>query len=114
MLKGSFSGVFYEYMSPAVVIYSTCLFLLAKYMLADNDFFNNQWYSKCIVLMSKYSLAIYMFHEFILILIQKFGINPTMCNPIMAVPFIASGIYIITFFTIHLSAKIPFFRKNMM
>lgn len=112
--QGSMTELFYDYMSPTVVLYSACLFLLAKIIFSKNHYFNSSWYSTPIVLMSKYSLAIYMFHEFILIFIQKLGINPTLFHPLIAVPAIAIGIYLSSFLAIHACAKIPFFRKNMM
>lgn len=112
--QGCLTEIYYDYISPMVVIYSACLFLIFKRLFANNDYYNHQCYSKYIVLMSKYSLAIYMCHEFILIPIQKFGINPTISNPIISVPSIALGIYTITFILIHTLAKVSFFRKTMM
>ena len=112
--QGCLTEIYYDYISPMVVIYSACLFLIFKRLFANNDYYNHQCYSKYIVLMSKYSLAIYMCHEFILIPIQKFGINPTISNPIVSVPSIALGIYTITFILIHILAKVSFFRKTMM
>lgn len=101
-------------MSPAVVVLSSCIFIIAKQLFDSNDFFYSRWYSKYIVLMSKYSLAIYMFHEFILILIYKLGVNPTLFNSLLSVPLIALGIYVVTFISIHIMAKFSFFKNNMM
>lgn len=112
--KGSLTEIFYEYMSPAVVVLSSCIFIIAKQLFDSNDFFYSRWYSKYIVLMSKYSLAIYMFHEFILILIYKLGVNPTLFNSLLSVPLIALGIYVVTFISIHIMAKFSFFKNNMM
>lgn len=112
--QGCLTDLFYNYMSPAVVVYSVCLFLLAKNLYSDNHCVSNYWYSMLVVLMSKYSLAIYMFHEFILIFVQKIGVNPTMAHPMVSVPTIAVGIYISSFVVIHVCAKISLFRKYMM
>lgn len=112
--KGSLTELFYSYLSPTVVLYSACLFLLAKMHFTDNYTLNTRWYSNLIVLMSKYSLAIYMFHEFILIFAQKIGVDPNMVHPLISVPTIAVGIYISSFVVIHVCAKIAFFRNYMM
>lgn len=111
---GDLTESFYDYLSPAVVLYSSCLYLLAKILLQTDSSHYNRWYSKPIVLMSKYSLGIYMFHEFVLILVQKFGVNPTMCHPLIAVPVIAIGIYFSSFLVIHICSKLPVFKKYMM
>ncbi len=111
---GHTSEIFYDYLSPTVVIYSICVFILTKTYIINNNYnFSNQ-FRKIITLMSKYSLAIYMFHVFILILIQKFGINPSICNPLISIPIITIVIYIISFLTIHLCSKISYFKKYMM
>lgn len=64
--------------------------------------------------MSKYSLAIYMFHEFLLIFIQKLGVNPMICPSLVSIPIIAFVIYVISFLIIHIMSAIPMFRKFMM
>lgn len=102
------SEIFYNYLSPIVVIYSVCVFVLFKILFANG---NN---CKLITLMSKYSLAIYMFHEFILIFIQKLGIDPSIANPILSIPFIAIVVYSISFIIIHIFSKINIFKKYMM
>lgn len=112
--QGCLTELFYNYMSPAIAVYSVCIFLLAKNLYSDNHSVSNYWYSKPVVLMSKYSLAIYMFHEFILIFVQKIGVNPTVAHPMISLPTIALGIYVSSFVVIHVCAKNSIFRKYMM
>lgn len=67
-----------------------------------------------IVDMSKYSLGIYMFHEFILILLLQFDICYNIINPLLAIPFVSIVIYIISFLVIHLCAKNTIFKRYLL
>lgn len=90
------SEIFYNYLSPLVLVYSICIFILAKTCLADKNYSPKNQNYNIIFLMSKYSLAIYMFHEFLLIFIQKLGVNPMICPSLVSIPIIAFVIYVIS------------------
>jgi surface polysaccharide O-acyltransferase-like enzyme len=67
---GHFSGLFYNYLSPNVILSASSLFLLVK------DFKIKQKYiSKIIYFASKYSYGIYLSHVFVFSLMAKYDIS---------------------------------------
>lgn len=106
------SELYYNYLNPLVVVYSTLVFLMAR-ILFDKQMNANKM-NDLIVDMSKYSLGIYMFHEFILILLLQFDICYNIINPLLAIPFVSIVIYIISFLVIHLCAKNTIFKRYLL
>lgn len=112
--SGRTSELFYGYHSPLVVLYSVCMFVVTKLLFKESGYWNSLRISSFIQLMSKYSLSIYMLHVPVLILIQKFGIKPSVHYPIITTLTIAIGIYLVSFLTIHICSKSVVFRRYMM
>ncbi len=104
--RGHFVGVFYENISPNVVLASAGLMLLVK---------NTKLKSKALILMrnniTKRSYGIYLIHILVLDYFSFQGIYWTMCYPLISIPVLIVLIFTTSFIIIYLLNKIPFIGK---
>lgn len=110
---GFLCQVYYDYMNPFVVLYSSCVFLLCRLGFEDNRERSKRVLSG-FERMSKYSLAIYMFHMFVIVLFLQIDLNYRFLNPWISIPLLSVMIYAISFGVVFIGERIPFFKKYMM
>ncbi|HLA54679.1 MAG TPA: acyltransferase family protein [Flavobacterium sp.] len=101
--EGKFEGLFYNYLTPNVLLLSIGIFLFFK-----NHGIANAAFIKIRNIISKYSYGIYLVHVLVLMLAAKLGVDGTMTNPIIAIPattLICLGISLSIIYSI---SKLPF------
>jgi surface polysaccharide O-acyltransferase-like enzyme len=99
--NGKFSELFYNYLSPNIILLSVGVFLLFKSARFNNIFINN-----VLNIVSKYSYGIYLIHVFILFLLSKIGLTGIFINSIIAIPLVTLLCFSISLVTIFLLNKI--------
>lgn len=101
--KNAFSGYFYNYLSPNVLLSSVGVFLILKQIEIKNNTIK-----KLILFFSSQSFGIYLVHVLILTLLSKFGINWIFTNPIISIPITSLICFSLSSLTIYLIRKIKF------
>jgi surface polysaccharide O-acyltransferase-like enzyme len=92
-------GLLHSYLTPNIALLSVGVFLFIK-----NNFYrkNNIFY-----LISKHSFGIYLIHIFILIFLNKLGINGKLFSPAFGIPFTSLLCLLISFIAIFSINKVP-------
>lgn len=98
-----FSHVFYEYLSPNVLLLAVGVFLFIKNMEIENKTF-----LRIIVLISRHCYGIYLIHIMVLNFMNKIGLNCDFINPILATPLTVIICLLISFIIISILNKIPY------
>jgi hypothetical protein len=104
-LNSKFSELFYNYLSPNIILLSIGIFLLFKNMK-----FNNFHINKFLGIISKYSYGIYLIHVFVLFFLNKIGLNGIFINPLIGIPFVTLICFFISFGIIYFLNKIKFLK----
>ena len=88
--EGIFSGYFYGYLSPNVIIMSGVAFVFLKYLIETNNIFRNPRLLSILHSFSSASLGIYLVHAIFLDLLSKGDLGFTLSgfagNPIYSIP----------------------------
>ena len=95
----------YEY--PNIVLFSVAVMVFAKGFLSKCQ--GIKTYSLFITMLSKCTFGIYLLHLLLLKLLYRFGINMTICHPILSIPLIALIVFVIGFAATWLLKKVPLF-----
>jgi len=102
--QNSFSGIFYSYNYPNVIISSIGIFLLFKKLNIKNLLLK-----KIILLISKYSYGIYLAHAFVIIILDRyFSISWSLMNPIFGICITSILCLFFSILISHSIHKIPF------
>lgn len=101
--NNEFSGYFYGYLTPNVILSSVGIFLLFKKYRIENSIMK-----KIISFLSDESFGIYLVHILILTLLNNIGINWTFTNPIISIPITALICIILSSLIIYLIRKIKY------
>jgi surface polysaccharide O-acyltransferase-like enzyme len=99
-LRGTFDNIFYQYLSPNVILASCGVFLLFK----DIPFMDN----KILSFISKYSYGIYLSHILIIRLIHFIGLTQFTVHPVIAVPLISLLCLSIAAPLVWITSKLPY------
>ncbi len=101
--QNNFDDLFYEYLTPNVLIVSVGIFLLFK------DFVKFGAKTTNIVLFfSKYSYGTYLIHVLVLWALAKFSISYAFVNPIIGIPITSVLCFVVSTFIIFGINKLPF------
>lgn len=100
---GKFNYLFYDYLTPNVLLVSIGLFVLFK-----NLNYNNTKLKIIYNFISKYSYGIYLVHVLILTILSKFGIEWDFINPIFAIPIKTFMCLFISGIIVYLVNKLPY------
>lgn len=102
------SLVFYEPISPTIVLYSSSIFMMGRFA----TFRLSPRIKRVRDLISSYTFGIYLSHALILTILDDpdFGINLNykFCNPIISIPLTALVTFSLAFLLVWLISKIPF------
>lgn len=98
--NNEFSGYFYGYLTPNVLLSSIGVFLILKSFIIKNKRIKN-----LIAFLSNKSFGIYLVHILILTLLNKIGINWKFANPIISIPVTSVICILISSLTIYLLQK---------
>lgn len=113
--KGVFSGYFYEYQSPNVVVASAAAFVLIKYLIENNTFFHRPPILSVMQSLSSASLGIYFVHTTFLYLLKSGDLGFTLYgfigNPIYTIPATAMTAFFLSYITIVVIKKIPLLNR---
>ena len=101
--NNKFSGYFYEYLSPNVLITSIGVFLIFK-----NLKFKNRIFKRILRFISEHSFGIYLVHILVLSLLNKFGITYHFTHPIISVPILTILCLTLSSLLIYLLRKLKF------
>ena len=101
MRAGQFSGIFYQYLTPNVVLLSGGIFVLVKY-------FSGEKTSPAVTFISRYSYGIYLVHVLVLDVLQKSGIDWQLLTPIAGILITAVLCLPITLGLVWLLSKLPY------
>ncbi len=80
---GSFSSVFYKYLSPNVLMVSIGVFLIMRTVSISNVRLN-----KVLSFISSNSFGIYLVHVLVLYFLRMVGVDWTIFNPLVSVPLV--------------------------
>jgi surface polysaccharide O-acyltransferase-like enzyme len=102
--EGKFSGAFYDFLSPNVILLSLSIFLLVKYLVTRFSFTTNQSLLSIIGSVSAASLGIYLIHPIFLDLIQMappgLWLNTWEKEPAYSVPVTGLAVFLFSYATI--------------
>lgn len=103
--------LFYEPLSPTVVLLSSSVFLLARFTVVKWPV----WLKKTRDIICAYTFGIYLAHALILDILgdpdYKMNINWQLCNPSVSIPVTAIVCFTLTLLLVYLISKIPFVGK---
>ncbi|MCI5137194.1 MAG: hypothetical protein D3922_01985 [Candidatus Electrothrix sp. AR1] len=113
--EGTFSGYFYGYLSPNVVVLSAATFLLIKYSVIKVRVLSSEWFLSIIRSISSASLGIYLIHVVFRYLLMKgdlgFTLNGFQGHPIFSIPLTAVTIFFLSYVSIYILRQIPVLKK---
>lgn len=109
LMNGKASHLFFDYLSPNVMIMSVSLFVYLKDIFIKRDFSKSQII--LISFLSRYSLGIYLIHIFYINVFARFQFTTELFNPIFSVIIISFVVYLVSLFTIYLISKVSMIRK---
>ncbi|WP_417888211.1 acyltransferase [Zunongwangia sp.] len=101
--KNEFSGYFYGYLTPNVLLSSIGIFLILKNLKIKSNKIK-----RVILFISNESFGIYLVHVLTLTLLSKVGINWQFTNPIMSIPITTLICILISTLIIYLIRKIKY------
>ena len=101
--NNEFSGYFYGYLTPNVLLSSIGVFLILK-----NSTIKNKAIKNLILFLSNQSFGIYLVHILVLTLLNKIGINWQFLNPIISIPITSIICLIISSLIIYLIRKVKY------
>ena len=102
------STIMYEPLGPFIVLFSSGLFLLARMTL----FSLPKSLKKARDLVGGFSLGIYLCHAMFLSLMHdNWDIDYQIFNPVLSIPLIASGCFVLSFLLVFIISKVPFVGK---
>jgi surface polysaccharide O-acyltransferase-like enzyme len=103
LYKSVFDGVFYDYLTPNVLMISVGLFIFIK-----NYNFTKNKINSIFNIVGKYCYGIYLVHVLVLNILYQFGITWNFTNPIIAIPIITFICFFISGIIIFLVNKLPY------
>lgn len=103
---GKFSGYYYKYLTPNVVLTSMGVFLFIKNLKVDNLKIN-----PLIQFISSKTFGIYLIHILVLGGLTTFGIDYQISHPIISIPIVALLIFVISLIAVTIMQKIPFVKN---
>ncbi|MFA9189946.1 acyltransferase family protein [Flavobacterium sp. FZUC8N2.13] len=104
--QGNVYTIFYDYLSPNVIIEAIGVFLFFK-----SFSFQNTKLESLIDIVSKHSYGIYLSHVLMLTILYKLGITYSFINPFIAIPLTSILCMILSLSFIVLLKKVPFINS---
>jgi surface polysaccharide O-acyltransferase-like enzyme len=101
--KNEYSSMFYECLTPNILLFAMGLFILIK----DKDI-TNRMLVKIRNFICKYSYGIFLVHVLVLFLIDNFGITWDFINPILGIPATVLICLTISSGIVYVINKLPF------
>lgn len=101
--KGIGYTVFYEYLTPNVMVMSFGVFIFFKEYVGRIEFSNDM--IEKIKLLSALSFVIYLVHDAVRVSFESIGIDSLTMNPIIGVPIVSVLIYFVSFLIAYLLRK---------
>lgn len=94
IVEGNAKSMFYEYLTPNVMIMSFSVFVFFKEFISNINIKEN--WIKIIMLLSKLSFFIYLIHDAVMTLILKTRLEVLLDTPFIGIPILSLVIYIIS------------------
>jgi surface polysaccharide O-acyltransferase-like enzyme len=82
----SYSGIYYDYLSINVVVFTLGVFLLVK-----NTTINNGIINKIIKFISDHSFGVYLAHVLVLVIFDRNGLDLSVASPWISIPLITTS-----------------------
>lgn len=94
---------------PGMFFWGASIFVFFRYRFADLKLSKSKL--NFLLLLSKLSFGIYLVHDFIITLLERFGITTLSYNVFISVPLNSLAVFAISFAIVYIISKIPFLNK---
>jgi len=112
---GFFTGYYYGYLAPNVVLLTVAIFVLIKYIVTTVDVFSNERILSIIQSFSSASLGIYLVHAMVLYILSEgrlgFSLSGFRGNPIVSIPLTATVAFLLSYLFVTILRRIPILRR---
>lgn len=113
--EGVFSGYFYGYQSPNVIVASAAAFVLIRHVTENNNFFQRPVFLLVVRSLSSASFGVYLVHVIFLYLLSAgvlgFTLSGFVGNPILSIPATAVTVFLLSYFAIVAIKRIPIIAR---
>ena len=103
------SGITSNNLLPGMFFWGTSIFVFFRYHFSNLKLSESKL--KFLLLLSKLSFGIYLVHDFIITLLERFGITTLSYNVFISVPLNSLVVFAVSFIIIWVISKIPFLNK---
>lgn len=97
-------GVLLRFTSPNVLLTAVAVFVLFRYVLGVSDERSRR---QRLSGTARITMGIYLLHSLCLMLLDHFGITTLSFNPVLSVPVLSAGVFLVCFAVVWLPSRIP-------
>jgi len=108
---GQFDGLFYDYLSPNVIVMTVFLFLLARSLPVEALLQRSRAAKRTVTALSTTSYSIYLMHVIVLEVFKQNRLSATSIHPLVGIPLTIGATLVVCVTVTLLMRRVPLFKE---